>query len=91
MRELHDRRRERLPSIVWFRAREDEQVAPIERHAPDDELGPGQLLELAVDDLEGSRAEVAALPASTQPSNAATNVGAIRSPGSPGLPGPAIE
>ena len=38
-----------------------------------------------------SSALVAALPASTQPSKAAMSTGAIRSPGSPGLPGPASE
>src|SRR5687767_3328371 len=35
-------------------------------------------------------AVVAALPASTQPSKAATRLGLMRSPGSPGLPGSAI-
>jgi hypothetical protein len=53
MGQLHDRRRERLPSIIGFGSGQHEQVALGEPDTPNHQLGPGQLGEAAVDDLEG--------------------------------------
>ena len=50
--ELDDVGRERAPAVVGLRADEDEQVALVEPRPAQDELGPGQLGQAPVDDLE---------------------------------------
>ena len=99
---------ELAPAVVGLGAGQDEQVAFADPGRPQDELGPDDLGQAAVEDVERRaaravveqpvrlepgddpgvgrracpRAVVAADPESTQPSNAATRLGAIGSPGS---------